>query len=41
MQPIAGCPFAARCPEVRDICRDVAPPLDMKSAGHYAACHLR
>ena len=41
MQPIAGCPFAARCPEVREICRQVAPTLDVKSAGHRAACHLR
>lgn len=41
MQPIAGCPFASRCPEVRDICRQLAPPLEMKSAGHRAACHLR
>ena len=41
MQPIVGCPFASRCPEVSDICRQVAPPLEMKSAGHRAACHLR
>jgi len=41
VQPIAGCLFAARCPEVREICRQVAPALDMKSAGHRAACHLR
>ena len=41
MQPMAGCSFASRCPEVRDICRQVAPPLEIKSAGHHAACHLR
>jgi oligopeptide/dipeptide ABC transporter ATP-binding protein len=41
MQPIAGCPFASRCPEVQEICQQVAPALEMKSAGHRAACHLR
>jgi oligopeptide/dipeptide ABC transporter ATP-binding protein len=41
MQVMAGCAFAPRCPEVREICRQVAPALDVKSAGHRAACHLR
>ena len=39
--PARGCPFAPRCPEVQDICRHVAPPLERKAANHIAACHLR
>ncbi len=35
-----GCPFAARCSEVMDVCRDeVAPPFPI-APGHVAACHL-
>ncbi|MGH9366659.1 MAG: oligopeptide/dipeptide ABC transporter ATP-binding protein [Thermoanaerobaculia bacterium] len=41
IQPILGCPFASRCPEVQDICREVVPPLEAKRAGHQAACHFR
>jgi peptide/nickel transport system ATP-binding protein len=26
-QPIAGCPFAPRCPQVRDVCRSTPPEL--------------
>jgi len=33
-----GCPFAARCPNVREICRQQMPPLDPIAAGHLAAC---
>ncbi len=40
-EPIIGCPFASRCPEVQDICRRVAPPLEEKASGHSVACHLR
>lgn len=40
-QPIAGCPFASRCPEVEDRCRRVAPPLEEKVDGHQVACHRR
>jgi peptide/nickel transport system ATP-binding protein len=36
---IEGCVFASRCPRVTDLCRKVAPPLEMKAAGHTAACH--
>ena len=38
---IQGCPFASRCPEVQDICRADAPPLEMKRDEYRVACHLR
>jgi len=34
-----GCPFAARCPYVLDICRTVNPPLERNDAGVEVACH--
>ena len=40
-EPITGCPFASRCPEVREICESLAPPLEHKTSGHLVACHLR
>ena len=40
-EPVRGCPFASRCPEVQDFCRQVVPRLEQKDAGHLAACHLR
>src|SRR5256885_15633 len=36
---IAGCVFASRCPLATELCREVAPPLEIKSAAHTAACH--
>jgi peptide/nickel transport system ATP-binding protein len=36
---IEGCVFASRCPLATDFCREVAPPLERKAAGHIAACH--
>jgi oligopeptide transport system ATP-binding protein len=34
-----GCPFAPRCPNVQDICRQKMPPLDPAGEpGHLAAC---
>jgi peptide/nickel transport system permease protein len=38
--PQPGCPFAARCPEVMDVCRDVTPPPYRVGDKHVAACHL-
>jgi peptide/nickel transport system permease protein len=35
-----GCPFADRCPDVMDVCRDVDPPPFPIASGHVAACHL-
>jgi len=37
---IAGCVFAGRCAQTRDICRHLAPPLEEKAPGHFAACHF-
>ena len=36
-----GCPFAARCPEVQELCRREPPPLEPKREGTRAACHFR
>ncbi len=38
-QRIVGCAFAGRCPLATDLCRQVAPAIEMKAAGHLAACH--
>ncbi len=38
-KPIIGCAFAGRCPKVTDFCRQVAPAVEEKEPGHYAACH--
>jgi len=37
---IRGCPFAARCPHVMEICRDQDPALREIASGHFAACWL-
>ncbi len=34
-----GCIYAARCPFVLDICRQVKPPLDAALPGHAVRCH--
>jgi oligopeptide/dipeptide ABC transporter ATP-binding protein len=34
----AGCPFAPRCPEVQQDCREQAPPLKQHEAGRWWAC---
>jgi peptide/nickel transport system ATP-binding protein len=38
-QPIVGCAFAGRCGFATDLCRRVAPAIEMKAVGHLAACH--
>jgi peptide/nickel transport system ATP-binding protein len=38
-QKIQGCVFAGRCPNVTELCREVAPALEAKAPRHYAACH--
>ena len=36
---IVGCVFASRCPLATELCREIAPPLELKAQGHTAACH--
>src|SRR5271156_192866 len=38
-KPIVGCAFAGRCERATDLCRRVAPAIEMKAVGHLAACH--
>jgi oligopeptide transport system ATP-binding protein len=35
-----GCPYAPRCPLVETVCREVAPTLHDKVAGHAVSCHV-
>ena len=36
---LAGCVFAERCVLATDLCRSLAPALELKAPGHIAACH--
>ncbi|HVT76452.1 MAG TPA: oligopeptide/dipeptide ABC transporter ATP-binding protein [Acidimicrobiales bacterium] len=38
--PPPACRFHTRCWKAQDVCRTVAPPLEEKSPGHWAACHF-
>lgn len=38
--PAPGCPFAARCPEVMDVCRQVMPEETTIAPNHWVKCHL-
>lgn len=40
-KPIVGCAFAGRCqhPSKSQVCFEVAPAVEEKDPGHYAACH--
>lgn len=38
MAPPTGCVFNTRCPMASQECREVVPPLEEKSPGHFAAC---
>ena len=39
--PAKGCPFSPRCPRAQfPLCGEVAPKLELKEAGHLAACHF-
>jgi peptide/nickel transport system ATP-binding protein len=37
-EPIVGCPFAPRCTEAVDACRQAAPPIRTVGPAHHAAC---
>ena len=38
-EPIVGCAFAGRCLSATDLCREVAPAVELKRPGHHVACH--
>jgi peptide/nickel transport system ATP-binding protein len=40
IDPPPGCPFAARCPKVMDICRQSMPGPTHIAPTHWARCHL-
>jgi len=35
-----GCPFAARCLQVTDICKTIMPPVTQLEEDHYVRCHI-
>ncbi len=41
IEPISGCEFASRCPEVQDSCWQVKPQLESKGTESLVACHMR
>jgi peptide/nickel transport system ATP-binding protein len=40
IDPPPGCPFAARCPHVMDVCRKVMPGVEWVRSDHWVRCHL-
>jgi peptide/nickel transport system ATP-binding protein len=40
IDPPPGCPFAARCPSVMDVCRRVMPGVETVASDHWVRCHL-
>jgi peptide/nickel transport system ATP-binding protein len=40
IDPPPGCPFAARCPHVMDVCRLTMPGVSTVAPGHWVRCHL-
>lgn len=40
IDPPPGCPFAARCPHVMDVCREVMPGAITIAKDHWVRCHL-
>jgi len=40
IDPPPGCPFAPRCPQVKDICRQVMPGVSTIKPDHWVKCHL-
>jgi peptide/nickel transport system ATP-binding protein len=40
IDPLPGCPFAARCTRVMDACRQVMPGPTQVQADHWVRCHL-
>jgi peptide/nickel transport system ATP-binding protein len=40
IEPPPGCPFAARCPHVMDVCREAMPPVTEVAPKHWVRCYL-
>ena len=40
VDPPPGCPFAARCPHVMQVCREVMPGPETVGPEHWVRCHL-
>jgi peptide/nickel transport system ATP-binding protein len=40
IDPPPGCPFAPRCPHVKEICRQVMPGTTTINSDHWVRCHL-
>ena len=40
IDPPPGCPFAPRCPEAKDICRQIMPAISTIDPTHWVRCHL-
>jgi oligopeptide transport system ATP-binding protein len=40
INPPPACRFHTRCWKAQPICKEVAPPLEQKAPGHFAACHF-
>ena len=40
IDPPPGCPFAARCPKVMPVCREVMPGPTHVDPSHWVRCHL-
>jgi peptide/nickel transport system ATP-binding protein len=40
IDPPPGCPFAPRCPQVKDVCRQVMPAVSTLKPDHWVKCHL-
>ena len=40
IDPPPGCPFAARCPQVMPVCKEIMPGETFVSPTHWVRCHL-